>query len=128
MIAAGSHVEGAKVDVLGLPFKENCSDLRNSKVIDIIRELRSYGADLYVTDPRLGAEEAMHEYCVKVLAGDEPPRADAMVSAVAHREFAALGQEDVMRKLVKGSGPFIDVKYSFGAKALRAAGFRVWRP
>ena len=71
MIAAGSHVEGAKVNLLGLPFKENCSDLRNSKVIDIIRELRSHGADLYVTDPRLGAEEAMHEYCVKVLAGDE---------------------------------------------------------
>ena len=71
MIAADSHAKGAKVNLLGLPFKENCSDLRNSKVIDIIRELRSHGADLYVTDPRLGAEEAMHEYCVKVLAGDE---------------------------------------------------------
>jgi UDP-N-acetyl-D-galactosamine dehydrogenase len=126
MIAAGSYVKGAKVNVLGLTFKENCGDLRNSKVIDIIRELQSYGVEVFVSDPQAGDDEAMHEYGVRITPFDELPRADAMVAAVAHREYAALGVEDLCRKLVKG-GAFIDVKAAFDADALRAAGLKVWR-
>jgi UDP-N-acetyl-D-galactosamine dehydrogenase len=126
MIAAGSYIKGAKVNVLGLTFKENCGDLRNSKVIDIIRELQSYGIEVFVTDPQAEPEEAMHEYGVKLTPFEELPRADAIVAAVAHKEYAALELADLARKLVKG-GAFIDVKAAFDAQAFQAAGFKVWR-
>jgi len=126
MIAGDSYIKGAKVNVLGLTFKENCGDLRNSKVIDIIRELRSYGVEVHVTDPQADAEEAMHEYGVKLEPWSALPRADAIVAAVAHHEFAVLTAEEMARKLVKG-GSFVDVKAAFDAGALRAAGLRVWR-
>jgi UDP-N-acetyl-D-galactosamine dehydrogenase len=126
MIACGSYVKDARVNVLGLTFKENCGDLRNSKVVDIIHELQSYGVQVCVTDPRARPEDALHEYGVKLVAWDELPRADAIVAAVAHREFAELGTDEIARKLVRG-GAFIDVKSAFDAAALRAAGLRVWR-
>ena len=100
MIAAGSYIKGAKVNVLGLTFKENCGDLRNSKVIDIINELKSYGVEVFVTDPQAESEEAVHEYGVPLLDWDDMPRADAIVAAVAHREFAAFSMEDFSKKLV----------------------------
>ncbi len=126
MIAAGSYIKGAKVNVLGLTFKENCGDLRNSKVIDIIRELQSYGVDVHVTDPLAEPDEAMHEYGVKLERFDDLPRADAIVAAVAHRDYMNLGLEDFGRKMVKG-GAFIDVKAAFDPKGFEAAGYRVWR-
>jgi len=126
MIAAGSTIKGARVNVLGLTFKENCGDLRNSKVIDIIRELQSYGVEVCVTDPQAESDEAVHEYGVKLLPWAELPRADAVVAAVAHREFLALGTAEIGSKLVSG-GAFIDVKAAFDADALRGAGYRVWR-
>ena len=126
MIASGSYIKGARVNVLGLTFKENCGDLRNSKVIDIIRELQSYGAEVHVTDPQADPEEAMHEYKVKLSPWEDLPRADAIVAAVAHREYAALTVDDMGKKLVKG-GAFIDVKAAFDQNMLAAAGYRVWR-
>ena len=126
MIAAGSYVKDAKVNVLGLTFKENCGDLRNSRVIDIIRELKSYGVDVHVTDPLADPDEAMNEYGVALQRWDELPRADAIVAAVAHDAYKDLGLEDLTRKLVKG-GAFIDVKAAFDAAALREAGLKVWR-
>jgi UDP-N-acetyl-D-galactosamine dehydrogenase len=126
MIASGSYVKGARVNVLGLTFKENCGDLRNSKVIDVIRELESYGIEVHVTDPQADSGEAVHEYGVKLQSWDELPRADAIVAAVAHQQFAELSTDDLCRKVVKG-GAFIDVKAAFDAAALKAAGLRVWR-
>jgi UDP-N-acetyl-D-galactosamine dehydrogenase len=126
MIAGGSYVKGAKVNVLGLTFKENCGDLRNSKVIDIINELKTYGVEVFVTDPQAESEEAMHEYGVRLLPWADLPRADAIVAAVAHKEFAALSMEDFGKKLVKG-GTFIDVKAAFDAKMIQAAGYKLWR-
>jgi len=126
MIAGGSYVKGAKVNVLGLTFKENCGDLRNSKVIDIINELKTYGVEVFVTDPQAESEEAMHEYGVRLLPWADLPRADAIVAAVAHKEFAVLSMEDFGKKLVKG-GTFIDVKAAFGAKMIQAAGYKLWR-
>ena len=126
MIAAGSVIKGAKVNVLGLTFKENCGDLRNSKVIDIIRELQSYGVEVFVTDPQAEADEAMHEYGVKLVPFEALPQADAIVAAVAHKEYAQMPQQEMVRKLVKG-GAFIDVKATYDAAALTAAGLRVWR-
>jgi len=126
MIASGSYIKGARVNVLGLTFKENCGDLRNSKVIDIIHELQSYGVDVFVCDPQAEGHEAMHEYGVRLLPFEELPRADAIVAAVSHREFVAMGADDFGRKLVKG-GAFIDVKAAFDAKAMLAAGYKLWR-
>ncbi|MBH9576522.1 nucleotide sugar dehydrogenase [Inhella proteolytica] len=126
MIAAGSHVKGARVNVLGLTFKENCGDLRNSKVIDIIRELESYGVDVFVADPQAEAEEAMHEYGVRLTPWADLPKADAVVAAVSHREFLSLAIDEVATKLLP-EGVFVDVKAAFDATALRAAGLRVWR-
>ena len=126
MIAAGSPIKGACVNVLGLTFKENCGDLRNSKVIDIIHELESYGVKVCVTDAQAEADEALHEYGVQLLPLAELPRADAIVAAVSHAEYASLGTAELGRILVDG-GAFIDVKAAFDAAALKAAGYRVWR-
>lgn len=126
MIAGGSYIKGARVNVLGLTFKEDCADLRNSKVADIIAELKSYGIEVFVHDPSADPEEAMHEYGVRLFAWDDLPRADAIVAAVAHKEYLALGAEDLSRRLVK-DGCFIDVKSTFDKASLNAAGVRVWR-
>ncbi|NHZ36410.1 MULTISPECIES: nucleotide sugar dehydrogenase [Massilia] len=126
MIAAGSYIKGAKVNVLGLTFKENCADLRNSKVADVITELKTYGVEVFVHDPYADADEAMHEYGVKLVGWDELPRADAVVAAVSHRQLMATSIEDFQKKLIKG-GVFIDVKAAFDQAALVEAGIKVWR-
>ena len=126
MIASGSSVKGAKVNVLGLTFKENCGDLRNSKVIDIIRELQTYGVEVCVTDPQADPDEAMHEYGVRLLPFAQLPCADAVVAAVSHREYAGLGASQVGAILVKG-GAFIDVKAAFDRHTISDAGYRLWR-
>ncbi|UMR32025.1 nucleotide sugar dehydrogenase [Massilia sp. MB5] len=126
MIAAGFHVKGSKVNVIGLTFKENCPDLRNSKVADVVAELRSYGVDVHVHDPVADADEAMHEYGIKLDNWEDLPVADAIVAAVSHKELLARPLTDLEEKLNKG-GCFIDVKSQFDLAALREAGFNVWR-
>ena len=126
MIVSGSYVKGAKVNVLGLSFKEDCADLRNSKVVDIINELKTYGCEVFVHDPEGDPEEALHEYGVTLSSWDDLPRADAIVAAVAHKQYRKLGVEEIGRKVVK-NGCFIDVKSGFDAEALRSAGLAVWR-
>jgi UDP-N-acetyl-D-galactosamine dehydrogenase len=126
MIASGSYIKGAKVNVLGLTFKEDCGDLRNSKVIDIIKELKTYGVEVFVTDPQAESDEAAHEYGVRLLSWDDLPRADAIVAAVAHKEYKSLTVEDFSKKLVKG-GAFIDVKAAYDSEKIRAAGYILWR-
>jgi UDP-N-acetyl-D-glucosamine/UDP-N-acetyl-D-galactosamine dehydrogenase len=126
MIAAGCYIKGAKVNILGLTFKENCADLRNSKVVDIIHELRSYGVEVFVHDPEADPAEALAEYGVHLLPWDELPRADAIVGAVAHAQFRALAVEDLARKVTRG-GVVVDVKAAFDPVALREAGLHVWR-
>ena len=126
MINAGSPVKNAKISVLGLTFKENCPDLRNSRVIDVINELRSYGAQVTVHDPVPEQEEAQHEYGIDLVSWDKLPVADAIVVAVAHKQFLAISSEEYAGKLVK-NGCFIDVKSQFDASGLGAAGLNVWR-
>ncbi|TVT47852.1 MAG: nucleotide sugar dehydrogenase [Denitromonas halophila] len=126
MINAGASIRGAKVIVLGLTFKENCADLRNSKVIDVIRELESFGCEVLVHDPVAEPSEAQHEYGVRLVDWDALPVADAMVAAVAHSAYAELGEAGLLARL-KSGGVFADVKSSYDAAALSAAGARVWR-
>jgi UDP-N-acetyl-D-galactosamine dehydrogenase len=126
LIQSGAHVKDAEVIVLGLTFKENCPDLRNSRVIDIVRELESYGARVSVHDPLADAREAMHEYGVPLRDWDELPQASAIVAAVAHDAFKRRPIDDFADKLRPG-GVFVDVKCQADPKELQARGLRVWR-
>ena len=126
MIAAGSSIKGASVIVLGLTFKENCPDLRNSKVIDVIHELQSYGCKVHVHDPVAASAEAEHEYGVQLEPWDELPVADAIVAAVAHSEYLEMPLPKLLGKLTPG-GVFSDVKSSYNPAALLEAGVRLWR-
>ena len=126
MIAAGCHIKAAKVNVLGLTFKEDCGDLRNSKVADVITELESFGVEVFVHDPFADPEEALREYGVKLLSWDALPPADALVAAVSHRQLRNLSVAELESKL-HPQGCFIDVKACFDRQALEAAGIRVWR-
>jgi len=126
MIRAGFAVKGQDVIVLGLTFKENCPDLRNSRVIDVVRELESYGANVHVHDPVASPEEAAREYGVKLRGWSELPRAGAIVAAVAHRAFGERPVADYVGKLAPG-GVFVDVKGQADAAALRSSGIEVWR-
>ena len=126
MIQSGFSIKGAHIIVLGLTFKENCPDLRNSKVIDVIRELESYGATVHVHDPVAEPIEAEHEYGVKLVSWEHLPKANAIVAAVAHKEFAEHPLDQVLGKLTSG-GVYVDVKCTADVQALRARGVNFWR-
>jgi UDP-N-acetyl-D-galactosamine dehydrogenase len=126
LIQGGRNVKGAQVAVLGLTFKEDCPDLRNSRVIDIIRELESYGVEVSVHDPLADAGEAMHEYGVTLKTWDALPQADALVLAVAHGEFRRQPLDGLLAKLRPG-GLVVDVKCQLDAARLREKGATVWR-
>jgi UDP-N-acetyl-D-galactosamine dehydrogenase len=126
MIHAGRSIKGARVNILGLTFKENVPDIRNSKVIDIIRELHEFGVETYVHDPIASTEEALIEYGVRLCAWRDLPAADALVLAVAHRPFVELAPAAYREKIVRG-GCLIDVKSLCDAAAFRREGLSVWR-
>ncbi|MGH8726788.1 MAG: nucleotide sugar dehydrogenase [Burkholderiales bacterium] len=126
MIKNGCHIKGARVNVLGLTFKENCPDLRNSKVIDVIRELQSFGVDVRVHDPIPDPAEAMHEYAIHLNSWESLPQADAIIVAVAHRDFLNRPIGDYLPKIIN-NGCFVDVKSQFDERALVEAGLNVWR-
>ncbi len=126
MAQNGSPVAGAKVNILGLTFKENCADLRNSRVPDIIRELRSYGVDVHIHDPIASAAEALMEYGVINENWDALPAADALLLAVPHEELASMPSSRLLSK-VKSGGCIVDVKSRLDASIIRAAGLKMWR-
>jgi UDP-N-acetyl-D-galactosamine dehydrogenase len=126
MIHAGRNIKGARVNVLGLTFKEDVPDLRNSKVVDIIRELQEFGVETYVHDPAAFKDDALHEYGIRLCEWDDLPAADATILAVAHKRFLDYSVADYMKKIVR-NGCFIDVKSVFDPAEFRRAGLRVWR-
>ena len=126
MIHARHNILGSTVTVLGLTFKEDCPDLRNSKVIDIITELLDYGIKVQVCDPLADPDEAIHEYGVRLVPVSELKPAAAIVAAVAHQQFLSWSTEDLCRSM--GDNPvLIDVKGMYDQKAMKASGIRVWR-
>jgi UDP-N-acetyl-D-galactosamine dehydrogenase len=127
MIHHGGPIKEAAVNILGLTFKEDCSDLRNSRVIDVIDELNSYGVRVCVHDPVLPGAEARREYDIDPMDWDELPVADAVIVAVAHQEFIDKPIAAYTEKLI-ANGCFVDVKSRFDADELRRAGVTVWRP
>lgn len=126
MIRAGHTMIGSVVTVLGLTFKENCPDLRNSKVVDIIRELQDFGITVQVHDPLADTQEAAEEYGIQLtpLSGLRP--ADAIVLAVSHQEYTRWVPTDFLR-LMKERPLLIDVKGMCDRAALNAAGIQQWR-
>jgi UDP-N-acetyl-D-galactosamine dehydrogenase len=126
MIANDLPVKGANVIVLGMTFKENCPDIRNSKVIDVVRELQSFGANVLVHDPIASSPECEHEYGVALTAWDALPQASAMVAAVSHQEYVEMGVRGLTRKLVPG-GVFTDVKSAYDPAELKQSGAVPWR-
>lgn len=127
IIHSGGTVKGAKVIVLGLTFKENCTDLRNSKVADLAKELEEFGCNVAVHDPIADACEAQHEYGISLIPWcDLPNDADAIVAAVSHKEYMAMPLAEIIGKLQKG-GLFVDVKSAYDATAIRASDRRLWR-
>lgn len=126
MIHAGHNILGSTVTVLGLTFKEDCPDLRNSKVIDIINELRDYGITVQVCDPLADPDEAIHEYGVHLVPINELKPAAAVIAAVAHRHFLPWSPVDFCSHM--GDNPvLIDVKGMYEQSAMILAGIRVWR-
>lgn len=126
MVHAGHNILGAPVTVLGLTFKENCPDLRNSRVVDVVRELEEYGVKVQVCDPLADANEARHEYGIALYPIDRLEPAAAIVLAVSHDEFKVL-TPDSMKALCCGNPLLIDVKSLYPKADFEAAGFRVWR-
>ena len=126
MIQAGHSIKGCKVIVLGLTFKENCPDLRNSKVIDVIRELQSFGCEVVVHDPVAAPAEAMHEYGVTLTDWADLPPAQAIVATVAHRAYGEMPVSE-LTGVLDDNGVFVDVKSNFDRQALAEAGVRLWR-
>jgi UDP-N-acetyl-D-glucosamine/UDP-N-acetyl-D-galactosamine dehydrogenase len=119
MAARRIHVKGARVLVLGITFKENCPDIRNSKVVDVIRELEKQGARVDVYDPWADAAQCRHEYGLKLIRTLRPARYDAVVLAVAHRQFRELGARRV-RRLGRRRHVLYDIKHLFPAAAVDA--------
>ena len=126
LIQAGLPVKGAHVTVLGLTFKEDCPDIRNTRVIDVVNELASYGLTVHVHDPVADRDEARHEYGILLEEWDALPRAQAIVAAVSHRAFRQRPADDYVGKLEPG-GIYMDVKCQADAAQLRGKGVTVWR-
>jgi UDP-N-acetyl-D-glucosamine/UDP-N-acetyl-D-galactosamine dehydrogenase len=108
------QVDGAKVLVMGLTFKENCPDLRNTRVVNIVTELKDYNCDVDVYDPWVTVAEAQHEYGITQISQPQPGAYDAVIMAVAHHQFKSLGAEGI-RKLGKPNHVLYDLKYVLSA-------------
>ncbi|MEI7590318.1 MAG: nucleotide sugar dehydrogenase [Deltaproteobacteria bacterium] len=127
IIQSGDVVKGAKVIVLGFTFKENCPDIRNSKVVDVVKELQEFGCEVSVHDPLAECEEVLSEYEIKLTNwNDLPENADAVILAVSHREYVSKPLEELLSKLKTG-GIFVDIKSVCSVDAICAMGINLWR-
>ena len=127
IISSGTNIKGAKVIVLGLTFKENCFDLRNSKVADVVKELQDYSCEVYVHDPLAEPKQAQQEYDITLSKWSQlPQNVDAMVAAVSHEEYINQPVASLLAPLKPG-GVFIDIKSAYLPEAITAAGACLWR-
>lgn len=127
LIAADRAVKYAKVAILGFSFKENCPDTRNSKVMDIVRELNEYGIQPLITDPVADPDEAEHEYGIRFVDIETIKQVDAVIIAVAHDEYKKLTISDMNKFYNGGKKVLIDVKGLYDRKEYETAGYRYWR-
>jgi UDP-N-acetyl-D-galactosamine dehydrogenase len=127
LIGTGRRVRGARVVILGITFKEDVPDLRNTKVIDIIRELKDYGVDVLINDPLADPTEARQYYGVELQPLDTIKDADAVILAVMHKAYREMGLEGISRLFSHNPAPFIDVKGCFSPQDAQKLGLRYWR-
>lgn len=127
LIAADKTVKGARVAILGFTFKENCPDTRNTRVIDIVNELKEYGIMPLVADPEADADEARQLYGVEFVELGAVKEMDAVIVAVAHTAFSHLSLEQVDGFFGNGCKVLLDIKGLFDRKQFEAAGYRYWR-
>lgn len=127
LIAADKAVRNARVAIMGFTFKENCPDTRNSKIIDIVKELREYGIEPIIADPVADAAEAKMLYDIEFVDMKTVKDMDAIVLAVAHTEFKALTMIDIDSLYGEGKKIMIDVKGLLNRKEYEAAGYSYWR-
>ena len=127
MVKQRIQVVGARILILGLSFKENCPDIRNTKIVDVIKEFDQWGIKVAVCDPWADAEEVKHEYGIDLVQVDAEHPVDSLVVAVGHHEFRALSPEQ-LRAYVKAEQPVLtDVKSLFNRDEMIAQGFTVFR-
>lgn len=127
LIAADKQVKNAKVAILGFTFKENCPDTRNTKVIDIVNELKEYGITPLIADPVADAEEAEKLYGIQLVSLTSICNMDAVILAVAHEEFQSLTMEEIGQFYGTGKKVFLDLKGLFDRKEYENAGYSYWR-
>lgn len=127
LIASGKNIKNAKVAVLGLAFKENCPDTRNTKVIDIIRELKDYGIKPVIADPQADADEALKLYGINFLDIGQIRDMDAVILTVAHEVFSGLRMEDIDKLFGEGKKVLLDIKGILDCKEYESAGYIYWR-
>lgn len=128
MLGNGIDVPRSTVGVLGITFKENCPDIRNSKVADLVRELRAWNVNVVVSDPWADPDEVRQEYGIELSPIDEAHAVDSLIVAVGHREFRALTIDELTRCCKPGGSPVLgDLKSLYDRHALAAAGFTVFR-
>ena len=127
MIKAGHNVLSSTVTVLGLTFKENCSDIRNSKVVDIIEELKDHGIQVQVCDPLVNASKALAEYKIRLTKMENLRPAEAVIIAVAHEAFKLLSEEELLKICKKPKPVVVDVMGIFDREKLNRRGMRNWR-
>ena len=127
LISVNKAVKGARVAILGFTFKENCPDTRNTKVIDIVNELREYNIEPVIADPEADEEEAENLYGINFADINEIRDMDAVILAVAHKKFMELKQNDINKMYTKGKKVLLDIKGLLKRKEYEAAGYRYWR-
>ena len=127
LIKANKNVNSARVAILGFTFKENCPDTRNTKVYDIVEELREYGIEPVVADPAADAAEAKQLYGIEFCDIDEIKDMDAVVVAVAHDCFAGLTQSDIEKHFAEGKRVLVDIKGIYNREEYEAADYIYWR-
>ena len=129
LIKAGNSVADARVGILGFTFKENCPDTRNTKIIDIVNELREYGIEPMISDPTADRDEAKHEYDIEFVDMSEMKDMDAVVLAVAHDEFSSLTESDIaaMFNPANDKKVFLDIKGMKNRKEFEEKGYLYWR-
>jgi len=130
LIKADVPVKDAKVAILGFTFKENCPDTRNTRVIDIVNELKEYGITPMIADPEADAEEAKHEYGLVFDSVEDIKEMDSVVVAVGHDQFLKLTQEDFNKMFKEGTNEskvLLDIKGILDRKEYEAAGYKYWR-
>jgi len=127
LIKADRQIKGSKVAVLGVTFKENCPDVRNSKVVDVIKELEEYGVEVIVVDPVADKEDLWHEYKINPVPFEDVKEVDAIICAVSHDGFKDLMLEDYKKIYSNHKHPFIDVKGMYNRENAEKLGYIYWR-